>query len=349
MENKRILYFDILRTAAAIAVITIHVTAQNWYSAKVGSFEWITFDVFNSLVRWAVPAFVMISGALFLGKERGIKYICKNHVLRMITAFAFWSAAYVLVETAYGKAYTFNDGITEFVKGHYHLWYLFVAAGLYLIVPFVREITKSERLTKYFLLFSFIFSIILPTLSAIFACTNEFWQKQVNNLISRTDLNLLKGYVFYFVLGFYLKNKEFSKKQRGVIYFLGLLGAGCTIAFSILTSFKDSKPNNLFLENYMLNNCLESAAVFVLFKYNAGKRNISQCREKFILALSKYSFGVYLCHVMILDFMKKKLEFTTLSLNPLISVPLIVLIVAVTSTLVSALLNHIPGVKKYIV
>ena len=67
--NGRILYFDFLRIFATLAVMVLHVAAQNWYSTSVSSFEWQTFNFFNSIVRWGVPIFVMISGALFLNER----------------------------------------------------------------------------------------------------------------------------------------------------------------------------------------------------------------------------------------------------------------------------------------
>ena len=68
--NGRILYFDFLRVFATLAVMIIHVASQNWwYGTSVPSFEWQTFNFFNSIVRWGVPIFGMISGALFLNKR----------------------------------------------------------------------------------------------------------------------------------------------------------------------------------------------------------------------------------------------------------------------------------------
>ena len=67
--NGRILYFDFLRVFATLAVMVLHVGAQNWYGTNVSSFEWQTFNFFHSVTRFAVPIFVMISGALFLNKR----------------------------------------------------------------------------------------------------------------------------------------------------------------------------------------------------------------------------------------------------------------------------------------
>ena len=59
-------YLDCLRVVAIISVIIIHVSAQNWYTTDVSSFAWQFFNLTDSLVRWAVPLFVMISGVVVL-------------------------------------------------------------------------------------------------------------------------------------------------------------------------------------------------------------------------------------------------------------------------------------------
>ena len=59
---KRTPYFDKLRIIAIIAVVTIHCCGKDTLS--VGSFDWNVINAYNCLVQWAVPVFVMISGAL---------------------------------------------------------------------------------------------------------------------------------------------------------------------------------------------------------------------------------------------------------------------------------------------
>lgn len=98
-SNQRIVYLDLLRIMATFAVIFLHVTAvevnsfsfsRNWYIATIG----------DSLVRWSVPVFVMISGALFLNsnKEVTCAEILKKRIPRLLLAYAFWSVLYALLD-----------------------------------------------------------------------------------------------------------------------------------------------------------------------------------------------------------------------------------------------------------
>lgn len=69
--------------------MVLHISAQNWRVTDVISFEWNVFNFYDSIVRWAVPVFVMISGALFLSREYSIKKIYGKNILRILVAF-FW-------------------------------------------------------------------------------------------------------------------------------------------------------------------------------------------------------------------------------------------------------------------
>lgn len=99
-ENKNIedrtVYFDYLRVFATFSVIILHLSAQNWFTTDVNGFEWQVFNFYDSIVRWGVPVFVMISGALFLDREIATKTIYSRYVLRLLSSFVIWSAAYAV-------------------------------------------------------------------------------------------------------------------------------------------------------------------------------------------------------------------------------------------------------------
>lgn len=50
-------------------------------------------------------------------------------------------------------------------KIYYHLWYLYMLIGLYLIIPFIRNFIGKEELKLYIIIFlSFSFIKIIPVL-----------------------------------------------------------------------------------------------------------------------------------------------------------------------------------------
>lgn len=81
--NERKYELNIMRIMSVLGVITIHVSTG--FLERIASF--------------AVPLFVMISGALWLDrdKEVTIKKLWTKNIFRIITAFLFWSLSYVVL------------------------------------------------------------------------------------------------------------------------------------------------------------------------------------------------------------------------------------------------------------
>lgn len=356
MQNKpdektadgRIIYFDVLRIFSVFCMMVLHVAASNWGKAAVDSFEWQTFNVYDSLVRFCVPVFIMISGGFFLDNSREItlKKLFKKNISRIVTAYFFWSFCYstVLYLISPDKDnYTFGVWFKEFLCGRYHLWFMFAIFALYLAVPILRKITADKKLTEYFLILAFVFTSVAKLLKAIKPIAPA-----VNEITADMGMYTVFGYSGYFVLGYYLKNTELSAKTRKIIYVLGALGTLTTIIGSAIWSVRKGSAVNTLYHNFMPNVCFEAVAIFVFFKYNVSKIRWSEKQLKVISRLSALSFGMYLFH----DFVNiafKEWGFTTLLYNPILSVPCNSLIVFFVSLAVAWLLSKIPFINRYII
>ena len=84
--RRRVIYFDILRIVAIFFVVFVHLAAQHWADVDVSSRAWFAFNLYCTTGKWSVPIFVMISGALFLGRDVSISAILKKNVARIATA-----------------------------------------------------------------------------------------------------------------------------------------------------------------------------------------------------------------------------------------------------------------------
>lgn len=347
-QKQRIEYFDFLRVFATLAVIAIHVSGQHWYDTDVTSLSWQVFNLTDSSVRWGVPVFVMISGALFLGGNRSLKDILKKNVLRMAAAFLFWSGLYA-ADTAFREGLSLAQTAAVFVSGHYHLWFLYMIVGLYLAVPVLRRITESESTTRYFLLLALVFCGVLPQVEACLKLVSSLWGGVAEDVRDAVQFPVAAGYVFYFVLGYYLHNVQISPRQRKWIYVLGIISLLLTIGLSAGVSVWKDAPKGLFYKNYTVNVACISGAVFVLGKHRLRYDGLPEWTVCLLKRLSRYSFGAYLVHVWVLETLERCIGLNTLSFHPLLSVPAIVLLTAAVSFAVSGILNRIPLLGKYIV
>ena len=221
MERKT--YCDYLRLIATFAVVVLHVSASNWYSTDVNGLQWQAFNFYDSVVRWGVPVFVMISGALFLNREVPLKKIYGKYILRMVIAFFVWSLFYTLmtVETLEnGIIYGIKTHMGAFALGHYHMWFIIMIIGIYMCIPFYKRIVTDGFIMKYFLILSFIFAFMTPwtikLLNDYVVGNNEQMAKLVgvvNSHVSTMNMHMVLGYSFYFVLGYFLDKIELKKNN----------------------------------------------------------------------------------------------------------------------------------------
>lgn len=349
-DSKRTFYFDYLRIVATIAVITIHVTTIDWLNLNPRTSTWASINIFSSAVVWAVPLFTMISGALFLNpdKEIQIKSIFTKNILRIAVAFMFWSLFYAVIH------YTSpSDFMYALLKGHYHLWFCFMISGLYITIPIFRQITKSHKTTKYFLIVAFIFSFLLPDIARelsqqVYSDMLLGLGNSLETMVGNTTFNLTAGYTTYFILGYYLSTANFSKKARIISYVLGVYGIVSTILYTYIFSTYQNVPRNNYLSHHTTNVLFTAIGIFCFAKYELSKIKLGEKMQLIIKKISKYTFGIYLVHpfaISIIEYFGLSSSF----INPLLATPIMIVLTFIISLIISAILNNIPLIKKYIV
>lgn len=211
--RRRVIYFDILRIVAIFFVVFVHLAAQHWADVDISSRAWFAFNLYCTTGKWSVPIFVMISGALFLGRDVSISAILKKNVARIATVFLFWSGCYALVYLVFRHA-PLSVVLSQFITGHYHLWFLYMIVGLYLLIPLLRPIVQSETLTRYFLLLAFIFTFLLPQLALFLSFVSYQASAVIHTVIMYSYCFFPLGFTAYFIGGYHLSRRDFSPEKR---------------------------------------------------------------------------------------------------------------------------------------
>lgn len=351
-NHNRVVYFDYLRVAAVIAVIVLHVAAQYWYDIGGASLEWQIFNFYDGIVRWGVPIFVMISGALFLSREVSIEMLYKKYISRMLVAYFFWVLFYAIIEqmAAAPSQRQSLSIINLFIDRKYHLWFIPMIIGLYMCLPIIKELVKSKTAVRHYLILSFIFAFFIPQLVNI---SNDYiggeFAKSLNQLnevvFGKMQMHLVLGYPFYFILGNQLNKLELTKKQRLFVYILGMIGFFGTVVLNAVVAYRTDMPCKVYYNNFSINVLLEAVAVHTWFKY----RNYNSDRiNTFAALLGKYSFGVYLVHIFVIEKLQT-FGIDTFMYHPFVSVPIISIIAIIISFAISFLLHQIPRIHKWIV
>lgn len=350
MKEQRIVCFDYLRLLAILAVVVIHVTAFQWKRAAVDTLEWQALNLYDGMSRWAVPVFVMISGALFLGKEQPLRKIYKKNILRMVVTYFFWSALYVAAAYfLFHKNYSAKEAVIKIIKGHYHLWFLLMIAGLYMIVPFLNRIVSDRKTAIYFVVLAFVFSFFLPQFLKILGYKFVGAANLLSIFVSKLRVKMVVGYSGYFVLGYLLHTSEIKKKWRITAYVVGALAILFTVGATAFVAFWNHSRTTFFYENMTVNTLLAATGVFLFVKTHWNKPSQSLKKQEALAFFSKCTFGVFLIHPFLLDVAEKYLNLTPVTFNPLLFVPVLALVIYIASMLVSILLNKIPLVKTWLV
>ena len=347
-QENHIIWLDLLRVISIFCMMLLHVCASQFDAVDVNSFEWQVLNVYDSLVRFCVPVFVMISGVFFLDpkKEYPLKKLLKKNIWRIVTAYLFWSVCYAVVISfidyrTINRAY-FENVARETITGRYHLWFLNMIVGIYLVVPILRKISQDKKLTEYFILLSF-FGCYVGNLLKILPVVGEI----IGTVQDKSSFYLVAGYTGYFMAGYYFYTYDISGKWKKAIYALGgasllLTGIGTSV-LSLQTGKADAR-----LYDYLFPTiCCVAWAVFLFFKERVSYIRFSEKSGHSIVSLAGLSFGMYLVH----DFVNCVLKFagiTPVSFNTILAVPLLAGVVFAVSFAVIWVMSKIPFARKYL-
>ncbi len=343
-EKNKPVYTELLKMISVLGIVAVSVISAKWSAASIGSVSWIFMTAMQSALRFSFPVMVMISGIKYLSVTEAppIKKLYSCDILRLFVSLAFWSILYVVIDSLLlhnGNLFScLNNFAVTFLTEKNHLWLLCVIIGLVIVSPLLKKIAADKKLLEYFLLVWIAFTVIGNILLAIPDPYINF-QKILRNIHMSTAIH----FSGYFCLGHYLAKYDIKKPLRILIYF----SAGLSVVFFAVITYRlsaeEGKLVTAFLEVSKPTTVLIPASVF-LFAKNVFQR---QSTPKAVAFIAEASFGVYLCHEIVLN------VFTQASLlpNDIRTVYRIVITTAAVyliSLAISAILSFIPFVKKYI-
>ena len=322
MVQKRKIDLDILRIISIIGVIIIHSLGE-WSDIKMISVLW-------RYSTYAVPLFVMISGALWLGMKReiSVKKIWTKNIFHIVIAFVFWSIVYACIY--YKDLGSSKEFIWRCIIGNYHLWYCYMIVGIYILLPVLKWLKKNEELYQYFIILVFCCTILLPTIS-------EFpMASSIQHILDLLDLSIGNKYLFYFIMGDILYEKEISKRVNFLIYLWGVI----SMALIFMGYFSGSDDSfarigyTIFIFVFVKNICK-------MYEFSNGR--IHYCVEK----IAPMCFGIYLVHDVFLH-VYNELVVTEFASPYLLAIGKVVFCFVTSYTLV-CFIKKIPILGKYII
>ncbi len=343
MPRTRNTSLDIARVLAIAAVVMIHVSAEFVTGYELGSLEFIWGNLFDGVSRVGVPLFIMTSGALLLDEEKPftMKDLFTRRLPQMVLLLLAWSAIYAVgyqlaIPLLKGESISLKSFAAGFVSGHYHLWYLYMLAGLYLALPFLRIFVckKNKNLVILYLAISILFQFTIPVLQAL-SLKFDF----LIHLIAFAEnfqLGFFNVFAAYFLTGWYIFHVGVPKKNRIVFYGTAIVALVTMIVYVSFTKDYENAYANSGILVYIY-------AFGVFLALSNGKE--SGYSGRILSTLSKSSFGIYVVHVVFMDVINRIVPKT-------LAAPLYLLIcwafTFAVSLFVTVILSKIPFVKKLV-
>ena len=322
-------YFEWLRIFAAAAVVLMHTVATGFNAGPVDDAGWIWFALWDSLVRWPVPVFMLITGALFLPRKTELRRILTGYIPRMAVCYLIWSGIYAL--------HSGGDFAAKLASGHYHLWYLPFLCGVYLAMPFLQRIVSEKKLAHQLLTVSAVVGLLIPWLTDALTFFLPDWSGVVRSLKGHLEFTFFMDCLALVLLGDHLNRQEFTKKQRRCIYMGGILGVVATGIATLWISRQTGAPCTLFFDFKAPTNLCAAIAVFVFAKEDLDRL------PKIADLLARCSFGIYLVHPLVIEVLEKYEM-----ILPAQWIPVTAAAVFAISAVTAAVLMKIPLLGRYL-
>lgn len=304
---------DVIRLFACFAVIIVHIAAtdisEGGYS-RLPILEWLGVLGLGSLGRSAVPLFIMLSGALLLHHTR------QKYGYYIIRKSVWILAVYLSAATGYTVfSISINDGLfnegrmlADFLAGigvpFFHLYFLLIILGLYLITPLLSGIKTLPTST-------IVVGVVgLTVITNIDLLLRHFQQVTIGTL---AIYGKFVAYIPYFVLGYLLVHRWKGYIKHGGWLAISSLLAIWVLAFLLTWQHGAWGGNLVFYYENVLVMALSIGLFGVLYQWGTRlEEKLSSSQKTILTSLAQQTLWVYLIHILILRILQSFVIFSPL-------------------------------------
>ncbi len=312
--------YSLLRVMACAAVVLLHTCHTCVAMDLLTPAGTAAANAIKANMIWAVPCFVMVTGALLLdpGRELTLKRLFRRYVLRVAAVIVVFTVLFAVsdgvfryvAETA-GTASpsAAEDGMKAgagaavsalaligeslaqvpfkiWTDGSWsHMWYLYTLLGLYLLMPAFRKISagSDRNEMRYLIGVGVIFLMVLPTVDTIAGTSTGF-------RICVTSVYPLFLFTGYACAAGYLR------PGRAAAAAMAVLAAVLVTAMSLA----QSRSGNQVLKSLLAGYTFPAVWLqgFGIFRLVTAARLREGLLRRAVLTADRCSFGIYLIHLL---------------------------------------------------
>lgn len=333
IDENRLYWIDAIRSFACLCVLAIHAYVPGGtHGARVVA------GINYFAVAGASILFFMISGALVLYKPKKFFPFMKQRLLRIALPMIIWTII-TLVIGCFTGAMNWRDlphaiMLIPFAPQYGTYWFIYVVFGIYLVTPilslWLQQCSRNELR-------------VLLGLGAIALASPylEFIDSDFSDMVSMSHgwLYYFNGYLWLAVMGYYLRRYvNISSLKWWHIALMVLL-----IALPV-GHFIFKIPPQLLKNRLAINVVLLCCAYFVIIK----SLRLSDRMKRIVYNFAQHSFGIYLIHKQLMNFVILPLMPETFNLHyAFVYIIVVSLEVSICYTIVH-LLSKLPYSKYFI-
>lgn len=358
-EQNKYVYLEILRSIAVFFVIFNHTGSDGFFlfaEMPVGSFAYWIYMFISVFIKFSVPVFLAISGALLLKKRNeSIGQLWKNRIAKMFFILIFYSLLYDIVCCVMeGRAFNIINFLisryTAFSLDSVHLWYLYAYIAFLVGLPFLRVMVRELEDKHYYYMIAIALLLdLVPMIEFLFLNSGYELAYYFKNLWIVRDI------VLYPCIGYYIHNKlDLKNKRKQIIWLWGACVIGVIIVCFMthyrgqVTGVLEEVYSQVYHNSFSV---LSMMAVFTTVKYVYENVEVPKVINKVIISIGKSSFGIYLLHLLVKKYITQETiigSMVTIGINRLVATFLYCFLIMMVSYVITQILMRVPIVKKLV-
>ena len=245
--------------------------------------------VCRPFINFSVALFFFLSGYLSKIENNNWLGFYRKRILRVLIPYVIWTIIYSLqsIQNGGGKILLFNILTT---KAAGHLYYIFIYIQFVLLTPLLGKLAKSK--------YRHIGWIIAPISIIIFKYSQFINGVESNRIISLMWSIACLGWLTFYYLGLLLGNHiielNYSLKKLTLLYVLSIL-------IQMIEGYIWLKLGDINGGSQLKLSSLLTSSIFAMITYTLlERRKFDADRYKHLCVIGNFSFGIYLCHILII-------------------------------------------------
>lgn len=334
-DTRWLAYGDGLRIVGAVAVVLVHVSSQGVAElGRIGRWDWWACLGVNAACRWAVPIFVMLSGALLLdpARDEPLGRFFRRRVTRVGVPLVFWTAFYLGWRVWYrGEEPSLAWAVRAVAFGapYAHLYFLYLLLGLYLVTPVLRAFLREASQARQA-------AVVLGAF--LIGAGDKVIRSHFD--LGVTAFLLFVPYLGYYLAGWWLRDLRLSPQavRRAWAVLLGSIVLTALATRGLFSLFRSPGHRYYALEYLSPTVIAMSLAAFVVMAHHFRELP----RRPALRWLADSMLGIYLIHPALLNVFRDH-GLTPTWHGAWVGLPVSAVLALTISLALTALLRVLPG------